>query len=251
MSLIAQSFLPVVNASTNEILALVSIPSTTFAGNETSYLLGGLPYPLKQVTFFKTNIGKGPVSYMAVSVSDYEVRTGQHLSVPGFLDISLFVSQEFLITIKAFSGNILPLDQGQLLTILTSGAMKITSSVVIPGPIVPSTPRVWNMTATLSTSEACTFFDLPFTSSALYVAGVSALSISLSTPLPAGVVENFLKIYTFQDPGYPTPLGGLSNVMRFIKLTAGVIPPGLYSYVVTANLEGGLVELTTLNLTIN
>lgn len=250
MTLIAQSFLPVVNRSTAEILGLVSIPQTTFTGAELSYTLGGILYSLTEITIFTTTV-RTPVSYMSISLTDYEVRTGQHNSVPGFIPIDTFFQQEYLITISGFSGNNLPSNQTQLLTILTTGAMKIVSSAVLPGPIVPATPRVWNLTAPLSTSEACTFFDLPFTSASLYVSNLQALSISLSTPLPAGIVENFLKIYTFQDPGSPTVLGGLSNVLRFIKLTAGTITPGVYSYTVVASLEGGVSELTTLNLNIN
>ena len=250
MTLIAQSFLPVVNRSTAEILGLVSIPQTTFTGAELSYTLGGIFYPLTEITIFTTTV-RTPVSYMSISLTDYEVRTGQHNSVPGFIPIDTFFQQEYLITISGFSGNNLPSNQTQLLTILTTGAMKIVSSAVLPGPIVPATPRIWNLTATLSTAAACTFFDLPFTSPALYLNNLSALSIALSIPTPSGIVENFLKIYTFADPAQPMTLNGQSNVLRFIKLTAGTIPSGVYSYVVTATLEGGITELTTLNLTIN
>lgn len=246
-----QSFLPVVNAISGIMLGMVPIEANTvFTGDEVTYTIGGYEFDVKRTSFFVAQSSDYLRSYMAISQHPTtRLHGASYQAIPGFIPIEDLFTDHPWQMVKSMTNERKGLEQSIFIRALNSGQMSRVEAVPLPPPAPPSSGiSNWAFELPLRNAPVCTFADIPFSYGRLYTSDLPAKALSLSLPVPSGVIDHWVKIFMFTDPGQYSAKGATSNSLRFIKMMSGILPSDTFEYAGEATLEDGSTE--TVNMTV-
>lgn len=252
---IKQSFLPVRILGMGQILGAVAIPETTFTGSETSYTLGGYPYPISRQDVTSVVGSGGSVSthsFMSLDVDSSQARRHDHQSIPGFNhidDLYGFLRWVMPKNVCQMQGN----TPTPILRLLMGAAAHSVVSSVPPSPSVSTTNFDWTVECTLGSAPACSFFDLDWVTGFQGYSSLTPTEIVLGSPVP-GSISSSLKTFILHTDTPVDPVlgpGPAFNTIRFIKMVASPLLSGTYNYPLTVGTAEGVFVTGTLTLTIS
>lgn len=246
-----QNFLPLISVD-NRILGSVPITGYDFTGDETSFDLGDISYPIRKLSINLVDSRLGPSFVMGVSVPRSDEVLKAYMSyAAGYMSIDdIFPSYSW--SSLAISAPVQITNLGTVFEFLFGNrTMSVPPPVVTPNPdAMNPTDMVWTCTAPIAGAPSCTFFDFNWVD--LYEASMSidptrlpSLRV-LSSP-PGGL----LKAFVVASPQPLKPYGEVHyNTVRLLKMVSNPLMPGDYSFTFEVFNASDILAEVTLTLTI-
>jgi len=231
----SQSFLPLMDEGTGNLLGLVAITTTTFTGVETSFDLDGVARPLRK-NIINPEFNAGTPFYMSALFSADQVRNFSYRNITGYIPMAAFYVSPRWRQPQGIVANDFLQDQSGVFFFLRTGLD--VSNTTIAAPVAPTGTAGtvnWKLTTMFMGAPACTFTDVNWvTALSLDFHDIVPGSISIGTPTP-NIIQNFVKAYVIQTPAIHGSTV-VYNTLRFVKVTPTDPAPGNYVYpcVVTA-----------------
>ena len=238
-----QSFLPILTQD-NRVLGILPIPTTVFAGTETSFTISGGVYKvaLQSPTRVSAEINQGNLKapFMAAIVTPSQER-GSYQSFD-FLEQQVPVSTWNHNGVKVVKNNpLVSLLKGHKVNAIVPPALGVVTTATSSATV----PVTWHSAAPKGAALEVHWVDLFKASSG------NTLAVNLAVGSPPSNAANQVALYVVTS--HPHIINGSVslNTIRFVKLSENPVPTGNYTWACTVNNTDGSSLPVTLTLVVS